>query len=236
MQASVVREINPGTEVVKNSEQLGQEALEASGLDGAQLAIRTVIHHFGNDLSLTRGYAELFSINRSLPDAAKDQAREILRGVEGPIRKLDQLSRIVSLVVDPEGGLGAKGKTLDLERSSQLPEGEEERSAVLKRIEDLNPKAQLEKALVQAGKEGAGVVQKTLDGPVQDLAGIRFLLEAYKRSSDPALLEQIETELLNTQKLLQAIRDADSSKTKMSSDGVILDIGTKEDDPTQEHP
>ena len=92
---------------------------EATRLEGALLAARTVEHYLGNQLGLTLGYTELLAHDPALPERVRELVADALYGAREAVGTLERLVRISRL---DEADHGDAPTVLDLERSMELPE------------------------------------------------------------------------------------------------------------------
>jgi two-component sensor histidine kinase len=66
----------------------------SEGQAPALTTMRSLQHRLGNQLALAVGYAELIAINSELPEEARAQAAEALRGAEEAVETLAALRRL----------------------------------------------------------------------------------------------------------------------------------------------
>ena len=90
--------------------------LERARLEAVLLTARTAQHELNNRLAVTRGYVELLSLDRELPDRLRGAAREAVTGVAEAARILDQLQRIARVEETDWGP--TVGPTIDLAAST----------------------------------------------------------------------------------------------------------------------
>ncbi|MBI3968529.1 MAG: GAF domain-containing protein [Chloroflexi bacterium] len=90
--------------------------LAQSRLEGVLLAARTADHELRNKLAVTKGYAELLAVDRTLSDRARDFAEQAAWGVDRATEILDRFQHI-SQLQETDWGTGTE-TTIDLDRST----------------------------------------------------------------------------------------------------------------------